>query len=62
MSTPYCLSLFHCDSLLIVTDGKLQMTRDDTLLLVITRCVTRKLEDLGRKVLKYSSEVDYKRR
>ena len=49
-------------SLLIVTDGKLQMTRDDTLLLVITRRVTRKLEDLGRKVLKYSSEVDYKRR
>ena len=62
MSTPYCLSLFNCDSLLIVTDGKLQMTRDNTLLLVITRCVTRKLEDLGRKVLKYSSEVDYKRR
>ncbi len=45
--------------LLIVADGELQMTRDDTLLLVITRRIARKLQDLGSKVLEDSSEVDY---
>ena len=37
--------------LLIVTDGKLQMTRDDPGLLVVTRGVASQLEDFGRKVL-----------
>ena len=37
--------------LLVVTDGEWEMTGDDTLLLVITRRVTRKLENLGSKVL-----------
>ena len=58
MSTPYCLSLFNCDSLLIVTDGKLQVTRDDTLLLVITRRVPGKLENLSGEVLEDGSQVD----
>ena len=43
---------------LIVTDGELEMTRDDTGLLVIASGVTSQLEDFGRKVLKNSSEVD----
>ena len=43
---------------LIVADGELEMTRDDTGLLVVTGGVTSQLEDFGRKVLKDSSEVD----
>ena len=46
------------NSLLIVTDGELQVTRDNTLLLVITSGITSKLEDFGSKVLKDGSEVD----
>ena len=46
------------DSLLIVPDGKLQVTGNNTLLLVVARRVTRKLEDLGSKVLEYRREVD----
>ena len=49
----------HEDALFIVTDGKLKVTRDNTLLLVITRRVTRKLENLSCKVLEDGSEVDY---
>ena len=45
--------------LLIVPDGKLQVPGHDTLLLVITRRVTRKLENLSCKVLEDGSEVDY---
>ena len=44
--------------LFIITDGELQVTGNDTLLLVITRRVTRELEDLGSEVFKYSREVD----
>ena len=47
--------------LLVVTDGQLQVARDNTLLLVVTRSITRKLENLGGKVLKDSSQVDYAR-
>lgn len=43
---------------LIVADGELEMTRDDTGLLVIASGVTSQLEDFGRKVLENSSEVD----
>ena len=43
---------------LIVADGELEMTGDDTGLLVVTGGVTSQLEDFGRKVLKDSSEVD----
>lgn len=44
--------------LLIVADGKLQVTGDDTGLLVVTGSVTRQLEDFGSEVLKDSGEVD----
>jgi ABC-type phosphate transport system auxiliary subunit len=44
--------------LLIVSDGELQMTRDDTGLLVVTRSVAGQLEDFGCQVLKDGSEVD----
>ena len=45
--------------LLIVTDSELQVTRNNTLLLVITRGVAGKLKNLSGKVLKDGSEVDY---
>lgn len=44
--------------LLVVTDGELQVTRDDTRLLVVTSGVTSQLEDLSSQVLKDGSEVD----
>jgi hypothetical protein len=44
--------------LLIVTDGELEMTRDDTRLLVVAGSVASQLEDFGGKVLKDSSKVD----
>ena len=46
------------DVLLVVSDGKLQVTGDNTLLLVITSSVTSKLENFSSKVLKYGCEVD----
>ena len=46
--------------LFVVTNGELQVTGDDTLLLVITSGITSKLEDLSSKIFKYGSEVDYK--
>lgn len=58
-------TLSNCDvseklvQLLIVADGELEMTRDDTGLLVVTSGVTSKLEDLSRQVLKDGSEVDW---
>lgn len=44
--------------LLVVTDGELQVTRDDTRLLVVTSGVASQLEDLSSQVLKDGSEVD----
>ena len=44
--------------LLVVLDGKSQMTGHDTALLVIAGGVTGKLEDLGTEVLEDGSEVD----
>ena len=44
---------------LIVSDGKLKMTRDDTGLLVVTSGVTGQLEDFGSEVLKDGSEVHW---
>ena len=44
---------------LIVTDGQLEMTRDDTGLLVVTGCVASKFEDFSRKVFEHSCEVDW---
>jgi hypothetical protein len=43
---------------LIVSDGELEMTGDDTGLLVVTSGVTGQLEDFSRQVFKNSSEVD----
>ena len=44
--------------LLIVADGELEVTGDDTGLLVVTSGVTSQLEDFGSQVLKDGSEVD----
>ena len=44
--------------LLVVADGELEMTRDDTGLLVVTSGVTGQLEDLSSQVLEDGSEVD----
>lgn len=44
--------------LLIVPDGELEVTGDDTCLLVVASSVASKLEDFGREVLKDSGEVD----
>jgi len=43
---------------LIVTDGELEMTGNDTGLLVVTGSVTSQLEDFGREVFENGSEVD----
>ena len=44
--------------LLIVADGELQVTGDDTRLLVVTGGVSSELEDLGGEVLEDGGEVD----
>jgi hypothetical protein len=44
--------------LLVVADGELQVTGDDTGLLVVTSGVTGQLEDFGSQVLEDGSEVD----
>ena len=44
--------------LLIVPDGELEMTGDDTGLLVVAGSVTGQLENLSSEVLKDGSEVD----
>jgi len=43
---------------LIVSDGELEMTRDDTGLLVITGGVTSQFEDFGSQILEDGGEVD----
>ena len=45
--------------LLIVADGELKMTRDDTGLLVVTSGIASQLEDFGSQVLENSGEVDW---
>ena len=49
------------NSLLIISDGKLQVTRHNTLFLVITGSVSSKFKNLSSKVLKHRREVDYTR-
>ena len=44
--------------LLIVADGELKVTGDDTGLLVVTSGVTSQLENLSSQVLEDGSEVD----
>jgi len=43
---------------LIVTDGKLEMTRNDTSLLVITSSITSQLENFSGEILENSGEID----
>lgn len=43
---------------LIVADGELKMTGDDTCLLVITGSIAGQLEDFGCEVLKNGGEID----
>ena len=45
--------------LLVVSDGELEMTGDDTGLLVVTSGVAGQLEDLSSKVLENGCEVDW---
>ena len=44
--------------LLVVPDGQLQVSGNDTRLLVVTGGVTGQLENLGREVLQDGGEVD----
>ena len=43
---------------LVVPDGQLQVSGNDTRLLVVTGGVTSQLENLGREVLQDGGEVD----
>ena len=58
-------TLCDCDvsqklvQLLIVADGKLEVTWDDTGLLVVAGSVSGQLEDLSGEVLKDGSEVNW---
>jgi len=45
---------------LVVPDGELKMTRDDTGLLVVARRVAGQLEDFGCQVLEHSGEVNWR--
>lgn len=45
--------------LLVVADGELEMTRDDSRLLVVTSSVARELEHLSRQVLHNGRQVDW---
>lgn len=57
-------TLSNCDmskklvQFLIVSDGKLEMTGDDTGLLVVAGGVTSQLKDFGGEVLEDGGEVD----
>ena len=45
-------------SLFVITNGELQMPRDNTLLLVIASSVTGEFENFGSEVFEDSSEVN----
>jgi len=42
----------------VVSDGKLQVSRNDTCLLVVSGSVASQFQDFGSKILKNGSEVD----
>lgn len=44
--------------LLIVADGELEMTGDDTSLLVVASSVASKFQDFGGEILEHGGEVD----
>jgi len=43
---------------LVVSDGELEVTRDDTGLLVVTSSVASQLKNFGREVLENGSQID----
>lgn len=45
--------------LLIVTDGKLKVTRDDAGFLVVTSSIASKFQNLSCKILENRREIDY---
>ena len=45
------------DSLFIIPDGELQVTRDNTLLLVVSGSITSEFENLSGEVLEDCSEM-----
>ena len=47
------------NSLFIISDSELKVSRHDTLFLIISSSITGKLENLGSKVFKHSSEIHY---
>jgi len=44
--------------LFIVADGELEVTRDNTSLLVVSSSIASKFEDFGSKILENGSEID----
>lgn len=44
-----------------VPDSELEMTRYDTMFLVISCCVTSEFEDLSSEILEDGGEVNYKK-
>jgi len=47
------------DSLFVVSDGELQMTGDDTVLLVIPGSIPSKFENFGCEIFQDGSKVYY---
>jgi hypothetical protein len=45
--------------LLIIADGQLEMTRDDTGLLVVTGSIASKFEDFSSEVFEHGRKVDW---
>jgi len=46
--------------LFVIPDGKLQVPRHDTLLLIIASCVASQFKDLGSEIFENSGEVDWR--
>jgi hypothetical protein len=46
------------NSLFVIPNGKLQVPRHDTLLLIIASSIASQLQDLGGKIFKNSSKID----
>jgi hypothetical protein len=49
------------DILFIIPDCELQVTRDNTLLLIITSCIASKLENFCSQILKNGSEINWRK-
>ena len=57
-SATYPATANKSDSLLVIADGKLQVPRNNTLLLVVARRITREFENLSSQVLEHCGEID----